>query len=201
VSIQNSKNPPPIPVAGSEPDPFDVASRRLSQDFTSSAGVVKVLTTVPVRKPDRQWFVRVNPDPAFRVETAVLELKEESETYLVAAHIRNELPGEIVPKLLLTAMNRQGTVFLWPIRMPDETGRLDEWNRSALVGAKLAEEQWVRISSDRSLGAYGVSIATGDLPEPEWPDKPFKEILRTAFRDRFIEKMDHPVVLRLRGRQ
>lgn len=201
MSVQKPKSPRPIVVDGSEVDPFDVASLRLSQDFISSAGVVKVLTTVPVRKPDRQWFVRVNPDPAFRLETAVLELKEENETYLVAPSLWNELPGEIVPKLLLTTMNRQGTVFLWPIRMPDENGRLDEWNRSALAGAKLAETQWVRISSDRGLGAYGVSVATGDLPDPEWPDKPFKEILRIAFRDRFIDSMNHPVVLRLRGRQ
>jgi len=104
-----------------------------------------------------------------------------------------------VPKMLLTAVTRQGNVFLWPIRMPDEMGRLDEWNRSGLAAAKLAEKQWIRLAANRSLGAYETFIATGDLPAPEWPDKTFRELLRIAFRDKYIDTLDHPVVKRLRG--
>ena len=50
-----------------------------------------------------------------------------------------------------------------------------------------------------SLGAYEVFEATGDLPEPEWPDLPFPEILKIAFRDRIVDRADHPLVQRLRG--
>ena len=39
-------------------DPFDPTRLRLSQDFGEQIGVKKALLTVPVRKPDRQWFVR-----------------------------------------------------------------------------------------------------------------------------------------------
>jgi hypothetical protein len=35
--------------------------------------------------------------------------------------------------------------------------------------------------------------------EPEWPEVPFGELLRIAFRDRLIESLDHPVLRRLRG--
>ena len=42
-------------------NPFDPAHLRLSQDFTSQIGGKKALMSVPVRKPDRQWFVRVHP--------------------------------------------------------------------------------------------------------------------------------------------
>ncbi len=62
---------------------FDLERLRLSQDFPSQVGVKKAILTVPVRKPDRQWFIRVHPDPDWRLETAVLELKDERETYLV----------------------------------------------------------------------------------------------------------------------
>lgn len=183
----------------SAPDPFDLGALRLSQDFAAQIGVRKALTTIPVRKPDRQWFVRVHPDPAYRLETAVLELKEDNETYLLAPQLRAELPGEIVAKVLLTAITRQGNPFLWPIRLPDEMGKLDEWNRSAAEAAKLAEGQWIRLAANRTLGAYETFVATGDLPEPEWPDKPFQELVRIAFRDRYIDSLDHPVVKRLRG--
>jgi hypothetical protein len=48
------------------------------------------------------------------------------------------------------------------------------------------------------VGAYDVCVATGKLPEPEWPtDKTFNDILRIAFKDRLIETVDHPVVQRL----
>ena len=181
------------------PDPFDLGALRLTQDFAANIGVQRALTTIPVRRPDRQSFVRVNPDPAYRLETAVLELKEDSATYLVAPQLRAELPGEIVPKVLVTAITRQGHVFLWPIRMPDETGKLDEWNRSALEAAKLAERSWIRLAANRALGAYETFVSTGDLPDPEWPDKTFQELLRIAFRDRYIDSLEHPVVLRLRG--
>jgi hypothetical protein len=50
-----------------------------------------------------------------------------------------------------------------------------------------------------SLGAYDVFEATGQLGEPEWPTVPFRELLRVAFKDRLIDRADHPVLRRLRG--
>ena len=50
--------------------------------------------------------------------------------------------------MLYTAINRQDVLFLWPVRMADETGRLDAWNQSAHKAAQLAMEKWVRVSVD-----------------------------------------------------
>lgn len=185
-----------------EQDPgsqFDPSRLRLKQDFADSVGVKKALITVPVRKPNRQDFVRVHPDTTYRLETALLEFKEERESYLVDPELWYELPGEIVPKVLYTTINRQGVLTLWPIRLPGEDGRHDEWNRSALIAADMAQNRWVRVAAKMSLGAYEVSEAVGKIPDPEWPDVSFKEILRIAFKDRFINSLDHPVVRRLRG--
>jgi len=38
------------------PDPFDPASLRLDQSFGAGAAVKKLLTTVPIHKPNRQDF-------------------------------------------------------------------------------------------------------------------------------------------------
>lgn len=182
-----------------EIDPFDPARLRLSQDFEAQVGVKKAIITVPVRKPDRQWFFRVHPDSSWCLETAVIEVKEDRETYLVDPDLRSELPGEIAPKVLFTATSRQGVVFLWPVRLPSSDGRHDEWSRSALEAAEMARLRWVRVAANISLGAYEVFQATGDLPEPTWPDLNFKTLLEIAFKDRFIRSLDHPVVQRLRG--
>jgi hypothetical protein len=190
----------PAPPA-SGPDPFDPESLRLSSDFAAGVGVKQALLAVPVRKPAKSWFVRVHPDPAYRLQTAVIELKEDGETYLVAPRLWPDLAAESTfsPRALFTAINRQGVVFIWPVRLPGPDGRLDEWSRTALDAAEMAAKGWVRIAANMPLGAYDVFRATGQLPEPEWPDVPFRELLCIAFRDRFIQSLDHPVLRRLRG--
>jgi len=172
---------------------------KLDQNFSESIGVKKQISTIPIRKPGRQDFIRVHPDDSYRLPTAILEFKEEGENYLISPDLWHELPGEVTPKMLYTAINRQDVPFLWPVRLADETGRLDAWNRSAHKAAQLAIEKWVRVASNRSLGAYEIFTPTGELPEPEWPDINFQEILRIAFGDYQINTFDHPVIQRLRG--
>jgi hypothetical protein len=193
------RNDPKAGTDSAQIDPFDPSRLRLSQDFVATVGVKKALITVPVRKPSKQEFVRVHPDGAYRLETAVLELKEERETYLVDPSLWPELPSELTPKVLFATMNRQGVLTLWPVRMPGDDGRLDEWNASALEAAEMAQGRWVRVVANMSLGAYEVYEATGDLPDPDWPDLPFAEILKVAFKGHYITDIDHPVIRRLRG--
>ena len=178
---------------------FDLSSLRMTQDFGSMVGVKKVITTIPVHKPHKQDFVRIRPGDDYQISTAVIEMKEDRETFLVAPELWNELPGEIVPKIFLTGMTRQGVLFLWPIRLPNADGRHDNWNRSALEAAELAKKKWIKVVSNMSLGGYEVYEATGELPDPEWPDLSFEEIIKIAFKDRYIKEMDHPVIRRLTG--
>jgi hypothetical protein len=180
-------------------NPFDPSNLRLSQDYAAHLGVKKVLTTIPVRKPGKQDFVRTHPDESYRLETMVLELKEERETYLVDPELWPELHAELTPKLLITSINRQGVLSIWPIRLPGEDGRIDNWSASAMDAAARARERWLRMSSNMSLGAYEICEATGDLPEPEWPDLSFPEILNIAFRAFQITDLSHSIVKRLRG--
>lgn len=178
---------------------IDISSLRLSQDFNTMAGVKKMITTVPVRKPNRQDFVRVHPGENWQLQTAVLELKEDREHYLVQPEMWSEIPGEIVPKLLVTAINRQGVVFIWPIRLPGEDGKIDNWNQSALEAAEYAKIGWIRVAANMSLGAYDVYEATGELPEPAWPETSFQELINIAFKGRVIDSPDHIVLKRLSG--
>src|SRR5262245_61534223 len=137
-------------------DPFDLARLRIGQDFTETIGVKKALLTVPVRKPTSQTFVRVHPDEAYRDRFAILEQKEDRTNYLVVPGIAEAIPGEVAAKMLLTTIDRQGVVSLWPIRLPGRDGRHDAWNRSALQAAQMAMSRWIRLASNMGLGAYEV---------------------------------------------
>ena len=188
----NSDSPAPL-------SPFDPARLRLTQETVS---VKRLITTIPVRKPAREWFVQVHPSEDYRLITTVLELKEDREVYLVDPSLRDELHMEACcsGRLLVTSVTRQGSLFLWPVRLPDSDGKLDDWNRSALAAVEQARDRWVRVTANLNLGAYEITQAvSADLAPPKWPGISFEEVLRVAFKGHHIASIDHPVLRKLRG--
>ena len=180
-------------------DPYDLSNLRLSQSFTETAGVKKLLTTVPVRKPHKQDFVRVHPSEHYRADVLMVELKEDRESYLVSRNMVDELATEAEPFSLYTAINRQGVVFLWPVRLPAPDGKVNEWHRSLREAAETAVGKWSRVRANMSLGAYESTVAESAIADPVWPEASFKELIRIGFRDRVIDTATHAVVRRLRG--
>lgn len=178
---------------------FDLANLRLDQNFIETAGVKRLLTTVPVRKPSPQDFVRVHPSPDYRANVALLELKDDREIYLLTPTMAQELPGEFYMATIYVTINRQNVLTLWPVRLPAPDGRQLEWHRSAAAAAERAMKQWVRIRANMSLGAYEMDVAGVTHSDPEWPAYTLQDLIPIAFRDRLVNRLDHPVVQRLRG--
>jgi hypothetical protein len=196
----------PLPEHGPEntsepalPDPFNPANLRLGQSFAETVGVKKLLTTVPVRKPSPQDFVRVHSDQSYRENFPIVELKDEREEYIVVADLVPALIGELVVKTLFTAVNRQGVVFFWPVRLPSPDGKNLDWWRSSREAAELAMRSWIRLRANMGLGAYEIFQAESVIADPEWPQLGFWELVKIAFRDHLIDRIDHPVIKRLRG--
>src|SRR5262245_50358416 len=150
------------PETNPTPNPFDPAALRLDQSYADTVGVKKLLTTVPVRKPNRQDFVRVHPEPKYRLTpAAIIEVKEDREVYLVTPDMAQALPGEFATVTLFTTITRQGTLHIWPVKLPTPEGRQNEWHRSAAEGAERAMKKWVRVTASMSLGAYEIFEASG----------------------------------------
>jgi hypothetical protein len=120
-------------------------------------------------------------------------------TYLVDPEIAAAIPGEAAAKILYLTVTRHGALLLWPVRLPDEQGRLDDWNAAAHQAALSAEARWVRIAANKGAGTYDVYEALDQVAEPAWPDLSFDRLLEMAFKNRFIDNLDHPVVRRLLG--
>jgi hypothetical protein len=180
-----------------KPDETDVLTLlRVSQDFAAKAGSKKVITTVPIRNPKRGEFLRVHPtmEPML-----VYTLVDEQETFVATASIAINFPGDMIPKLLAPTISRQGTLFLWALRIPGEDGRINNWHASAKEAAGRAVRVWVRVQANMALGAYEVYEAVGAIPDPEWPSLSMDEIVRIAVKGRVIDSLDHPVLQKLRG--
>ncbi len=185
------------------PDPFDLDSLR-QNPFNGDIAVKKVLITVPLRKPGRHDFIRVNPDPDYILDAPIIEHTSEGslnkQVYWVDPRMRDDLAAELKPVRLFTCVTKRNVLFLWPAKLPGVTDAGRRWSESALEVAETAKDNWVRMSGNVDLGAYELTVAQGDLGKPDWPDKPFGELIRIAFKGYIIDSPDHPVLLELDGR-
>src|SRR5262249_46659017 len=154
------------------------------QDLAAAAGVKKHLTELPIRTPDKSWWVRRHPEPEYSLDAWVIELKDLQETYLVLPDLWPKLMGEATfrPKMFFLATNMQGKLFLWPVRRPaDDTKEPDRWMRAPLEAVHLAKDTWTRITWNEDTRQHDVATCSADR-EPQWPDLPFRELLKIAFR-------------------
>lgn len=104
-------------------DEFDMAQYRVSQNFLETTNVKKLLTTVPVRKPGAQDFIRVHSDVNYRDLVAILELKDDRESYLVNLAAVPELQNECYIATLFTAITRTACCSCGRCECPPPMGR------------------------------------------------------------------------------
>jgi hypothetical protein len=180
---------------------WNLESLRVHEDFGVEIESEPVLTSIPVRKPGKQEWVRVHPGAEWRETVGILTWEEDKSSYLVIPALAEALMDEVYSTVLYTAINRAGKPFLWPIRLtfPDRPGGGDSWYTAGHAAAKLAETTWVRVKPNMPGRCYDVYEARG-LAEPIWPARftSFTELLPLAFKDRFIASLSHPIVRRLR---
>ncbi len=143
---------------------WNLDTLRLDQSFDQIVGAQSVITTVAVRKPGAQEWIRVHPEPSWRLQTTLLQIKEDRESYLISRSLRTELWDEILP-----------------------------------AAAKTAEVHWVRRYWVPEIKSHRVLAAKNLSDNPVWPEVGFEEVLKIAFRDRFIQDISDPVIKKLRG--
>ncbi len=184
------------------PDPFDVDRLRLPANDDESLGVRELLVSIPYRKPSKEQFVRVHPDPAFRCNGGLIELKDDdSESYWVDRSLWPHLGDEPTfgCRLVVTAMTRQGCPFIWGLRLPATENKVPDWVSIPLEAAKAAETKWTKLYWDQAQRRHRIKVSDYLADEPQWPTQAFSELLRLAFKDRVVTSLDHPILKRLRG--
>ncbi len=188
------------PIPSNSPQEDDLlASLRIDQSYTdATVGVRKLLMTVPVRKPMKTEFFRVHRE--FWIDCHMVELKVERELYFILPNVAPFIAEFVEPVRLRLCITRQGTIFLWPLKLPKDDRRGNSWHQSALEAAGLAEDNWTRVVADMGLGAYQAFIADRDLGDPKWPDESWAVIVKIALKKNVIDTEDHPIIRQLLGR-
>jgi hypothetical protein len=147
---------PKLEVVSAKPVPADaddIASLWL--DTALGDGLVDVrLHTVPVGKP--KDFFRVCPDPAYRRLVEIYAYKNEEQGgeeqhYLIDKPMHGVIE-EARRATLVTVVYRDGSVRLWPLKLPKE-GEKD--NDAWVTAALLLVRRW-RLGSN----CYGSDVPT-----------------------------------------
>ncbi len=157
--------------------------------------------TIPVRKPDKLKHYRVHP--TFVVDRYILVLREgmDESTYLVYPELVSLLPEAINKARIYPYINRNNTVALWRINHPKQGSRRNQKMFStAVAAAEAARMVWTRVWWNADTSTYNHQPVRADLPDPQWPDMDFKEMLRLGFDDMVIDSPDHPVLQEIEGR-
>jgi hypothetical protein len=162
------------------------------------------LNIIPVRKPKKTEWFRVRPGDDWRIDLPLYE-DTDGETYLVGQNFLGFLNDQGLVKrarIYTVLVHGSGVLFLSPIGLPDADGKHNSFNRSREEAYHKAETAWVRLCANKDLGGYDCWTPETPLPEPEWPTPPstLKEMLSIAFKGRFINDADHPILNRLKGK-
>lgn len=98
----------------SPPNPFDLEALRAVPDL--DIDVEKILTTVPVRRPNKNEFFRVHNDADYVIDGYVLEHESEMDRtmFWVAPNVRAALVEHLRKVRLFTCIDKRSNVFLWP---------------------------------------------------------------------------------------
>lgn len=186
-------------VAPAPLNPESLLSFAIASDFHQ--GLTKrIVTTVPVRKPNKSSFIRTTSDPKSWQTFGIIEIKDAGAVYLVSPHVAAALQQENESMLMMAnlvlAIDRCRNVFLWPLKV---SNRENDWNTSARRAAEVAKDQWVRVRANLDAGYYDCQVAASQDGDAEWPEEDYETLLSIAFRGRVIMSSDHPVLKDLRG--
>src|SRR5665647_1149375 len=168
--------------------------------------VKRIVTSIPVRKPKPGIeFFRIRSEKEWHFTTYMLDLggKGEGEgKYLLDPALYPHVIETKKLKLvtIYTGVTYgSGDIFLSEIAHSNPDGTDNEYNRTRRIAHQAAKTRRLKLQTDD--GAYSTVLAMSNLPEPEWPVEPegIIKAMEIAFKDKFIDDENHPVLKKLRG--
>jgi hypothetical protein len=152
---------------------------------------------IPIDKP--RDFFRVHPDPAYRqrcyIYTHKIEGQIEERHYVVTDTMLDNVP-EAKLSVLVTCIYRDGSLRLWPIKLPQDGGKDQKAWQTARAAAKLAISKWIKLRWSGSV--YDTRDARpGYAPDPDLSKiPPYARLISLALgTDGAMRDENHPVYL------
>jgi hypothetical protein len=194
----------PEPTNPAPANPFDPMNLGISTDYAAAINVQKS-TKAEGRKPNDQEYFRVSPLAEHRLIVASIADKQDTgKIYIVAGSVleavKAEFPRFVRAVQIVIAQTQVGLILAWPV--PLEQDRGGRWHSEHRRAAEDGKTKWTTMVSNTPRAKYDVTSV--DNPKPvqvDWKSlPPFAEILQQAFSERLIDSVEHPLLMKLRGK-
>jgi len=162
----------------------------------------KRLATIEVRKPKKQEWFRSHPDMI--TEISVIKKESSGDYFLVHPGIYTDLDDKarenVRDAYLTAAVNDEGGQFLWVILKPTGDGVGGQLFDADLEDLSLSRSKWIRRQWNFGEKSYRVDEASTEK-EPAWPENAtLTDWIEKGFKNRFIDNVEHLLILRLCGK-
>ena len=211
AEVKIPKNPKSKPVVTPDPlplekpmedadDEFSPENLRLLNKIDLRDLVTAELVELPARKPKKDEWFRVHPE--YQQQGGILEIDSENKVFWVSKKIQAQVMHDpcFTFRLCVLCVTRQGVPFIWPVKTDVEAGGTgDKFVRIPFAAMTYGREKWTRLYWSQERREH--QVETSDLLDaPKFPDKPFPELLKLAFKDAVVSTPDHPAILNLKGK-
>jgi hypothetical protein len=167
------------------------------QEFLSGEAV----SAFAVRTLKEGMFLRVNPDPKYGL-LGQYTVATRNGTYFVYPQFRDAL-GPLPRRCNLhVAVNGHGEYLLLLVKQPNPgQGQEDNaWYTTARAVAAAAMRGWVKVTKPGGDRGWGYVTVQHKMFEPEWPKKPFEDLLNSAFPEHVVTSLNHDLIQQYKER-
>jgi hypothetical protein len=156
-----------------------------------------VQTEIPIRRPEKNWFLRSHPDPEFTLPIDILELKDcpDEGTYFLGPDVEfpEELYEQVIPAMITRCITSDRVEFFYLAKQSSKSPK--DSTRQCLREAKY---NWIKQAWNNTSKSYNYVKATQLRREPVWSNATLDELLEKALATKmYISRPDHEVINRL----
>jgi hypothetical protein len=187
-AVGNGSAPPTAPE-------FDLS--RYAYQPPAGGATRRTQLTIPTGRP-RDSFFWIDPRPEMQQTVALFRYRPEGELrpdeFILAPPIADQLGTRAIAAVIRVLIVRPAILRLWAIALPDEGRRLDNWTESVWEAIPALESGWGRLDVNESRSGYDLIQPLAQWPAPEFRSEPLAGLIGRAYKGKFIDDLDHPVM-------
>jgi hypothetical protein len=181
-------------------DPFDPVNLGIPSSYAAAINAQSSSKPYELRKPNDQEYFRTSAVESHCVRVgAIADKQDMGRVYVVSGAVLDEVikrfPKSVRGVELVLTMSLVGVAFVWPVPLAEDRG--GQWNSTQRDAKKSGVDIWTNMAPGR--GRYDLTTVNNPKAVDWAAFPPFREILRQACAERFIDSLDHLLLRKLAG--
>lgn len=179
--------------------PFDDIEALRKSNKAAFGGEKEGPVTVILGRPKKEVYVRFRDDDAYYLPAYVWTVSDDSRViYFITNNLWDleDLQGGLRAVILAPWLGSDNSIGIWAAPASSTAG---SWYDSGQEVLAVGRREWIRMQTDTKERRYRYFLPTKPVPDRDWPDLNFGEMLKRAFGSRVVDTEDHELIRKLRN--